>query len=86
MGLGIGAGANVLMRPTPGTPREPPLEQQFKKHSRTAVPCSVCGKIIPAKQAKIRENKVYCEKCFKTNVEKRPGADKTDASSQHMIR
>ena len=77
-------GLGYLWRPTSGTPKEPPLEQQYKKHSRTAVPCSVCGKIIPVKQAIIRDNKVYCKECFKTNAGKR--THKTNASSQHMIR
>ena len=76
-------GTGVLWRFTPGTPREPLLETQYKKHSR-APQCSVCGRIIPAKLAIIRDNKVYCEECFKRNVEKRER--KTNASSRHMIR
>ena len=63
-------GVGVLWRFTPGTPREPPLEIMYKKHSRTAVQCSVCGRIIPAKLAIIQNNKVYCEECLKRNVGK----------------
>ena len=87
MGLGPGGTAGgPYGRIVQGARGEPPLEQQYRKRSRTAVPCSVCGKIIKAEKAIIRENKVYCEKCFKTNVEKRPGTHKTNASSRLMIR
>ena len=85
MGLGPGGTAGgPYGRIVQGARGEPPLEQQYKKQSRTAVQCSVCGKIIQAKQATIQDNKVYCKECFKTNAGKH--TSKTSASSRHMIR